>query len=162
FCNHAGISAELQGSQAAMRRTRATAGQLQTEARRPLEGVNARTGDGRVALATCAEVAGREEDDLRVIETLARRGIEGVHVAWDDPDVDWASFRLVVVRSTWDYPPRRGAFLTWAAALPQVLNPAPILRWNTDKRYLAELAAAGLPVVPTRFLKPSADFEAPP
>jgi glutathione synthase/RimK-type ligase-like ATP-grasp enzyme len=129
---------------------------------RILEGVNARTGEGRVALATCAEVAGREEDDLRVIDALARRGIEAVHAAWDDPAVDWSSFHLVVVRSTWDYPPRHSAFLTWAESLPCVLNPAPILRWNTDKRYLAELAAAGLPVIPTRFLEASADFEPPP
>jgi glutathione synthase/RimK-type ligase-like ATP-grasp enzyme len=115
-----------------------------------------------VALATCAEVAGREADDLRVIDALSRRGIAAVHTAWDDPAVDWSSFALVVVRSTWDYPQRRDAFLTWAEALPAVLNPAPILRWNTDKRYLDELAAAGLPVIPTRFLEPSAGFEPPP
>jgi glutathione synthase/RimK-type ligase-like ATP-grasp enzyme len=42
-----------------------------------------------------------------------------------------------------------------------VLNPLPILRWNTDKRYLADLAAAGLPVIPTRFLASDDDFEAP-
>ncbi|HEV8632517.1 MAG TPA: hypothetical protein VGV61_19540 [Thermoanaerobaculia bacterium] len=33
-------------------------------------------------------------------------------------------------------------------------NPAAVLAWNTDKRYLRELAAAGVIVVPTTFLAP--------
>ena len=33
--------------------------------------------------------------------------------------------------------------------MPRLVNPADVVRWNTDKRYLAELAAAGVPVVPT-------------
>jgi glutathione synthase/RimK-type ligase-like ATP-grasp enzyme len=117
---------------------------------------------GPVALATCAAVAGTEEDDLRVIETLGRRGIVAIHAVWNDPKVDWRSFRLVVVRSTWDYIERRSAFLTWADKLPRVFNPAPVLRWNTDKHYLADLAKAGLPVISTRFLAPGDTFKLPP
>ena len=33
------------------------------------------------------------------------------------------------------------------------LNPVPLLRWNSDKRYLEELGRAGLSVVPTRFVE---------
>jgi hypothetical protein len=58
------------------------------------------------------------------------------------------------VRSTWDYVEGRDAFLDWARAVPRLANPAPVLAWNTDKRYLAELAEAGLPVGPTTFLAP--------
>jgi hypothetical protein len=87
-----------------------------------------------VAIATCAEVVGRESDDLRVIEALRRRGVAAVHAVWDDSEVDWPAFSLGVIRSTWDYPERRGAFLAWAKQLRKVLNPFPILRWNTDKR----------------------------
>lgn len=115
-----------------------------------------------VALATCVDVVGREPDDLHVIEALRRRDVKAVHVVWNDPGVDWSSFGLVVVRSTWDYSERRDEFLAWAEALPKVLNPAPLLRWNTDKRYLDELAKAGLPVIPTRFLAPGDGFEPPP
>jgi glutathione synthase/RimK-type ligase-like ATP-grasp enzyme len=115
-----------------------------------------------VAIATCAEVVGRESDDLRVIEALRRRGAAAVHAVWDDPEVDWPSFALVVIRSTWDYPERRDEFLAWAKELRRVLNPWPILRWNTDKRYLDDLARAGLPVIPTRFLEPDDAFEPPP
>ncbi len=116
---------------------------------------------GPVALATCAAVAGREKDDLQVIQTLRQRGVDAVHVCWDDPAVDWATFGLVVVRSTWDYARRRAQFLNWAEKLPRVLNSADLLRWNTDKHYLQELARAGLPVIPTSFLEPG-DRWAPP
>ena len=33
-----------------------------------------------------------------------------------------------------------------------LLNPPAVLRWSTDKRYLAELASAGVPIVPTSFI----------
>jgi glutathione synthase/RimK-type ligase-like ATP-grasp enzyme len=114
-----------------------------------------------VAIATCLRYAGQAKEDLAVIDALRRRGIEAVHAAWDDPQVDWPAFDLVVVRSPWDYPERPDDFLDWARRLRRVLNPFSVLRWNTDKRYLGDLAAAGLPVIPTRFLGPGDDFEVP-
>jgi len=59
-----------------------------------------------LAIASCAQFAGTEREDLQVIAALRRRGIETAHAAWDDGAVDWSSFDLVVVRSTWDYPSR--------------------------------------------------------
>jgi hypothetical protein len=70
-------------------------------------------------------------------------------VRWDDPAVDWASFDLAVVRSCWDYAWRLEEFLGWADTVPELRNPAEVLRWNTDKVYLRDLERAGLPVVPT-------------
>jgi hypothetical protein len=76
-------------------------------------------------------------------------------VIWDDPAVDWSAFDLVVVRSTWDYTDRRDDFVAWAERLGErIVNPPEVIRWNTDKRYLADLEAAGLPIVPTRFVGP--------
>ncbi len=74
---------------------------------------------------------------------------------------DGSGYDLVVVRSTWDYVPRREAFLAWAARCPRLVNPAPVLAWNTDKQYLAELAAAGVAVVPTVYVRPG-EVYAPP
>lgn len=115
----------------------------------------------RIALATCAEVPELDADGPGLIEALARRGVEAVPAVWDDPGVAWESFDLVVCCSTWDYAERRDVFLGWAEALPRVLNAPGILRWNTDKRYLLELAAAGVPVVSTRLLEPGDPFRAP-
>jgi hypothetical protein len=108
-----------------------------------------------VALATCRE-AWREDDDAApLLEALAATGVTASLQVWDDPDVDWSAHDLVVVRSTWDYVPRRAEFLAWAErveAVTALANPAEVLRWNTDKRYLADLAHLGVPVVPTTFL----------
>jgi hypothetical protein len=67
----------------------------------------------------------------------------------------------VVVRSTWDYTGRREEFLEWAAVVPSLANPADVLAWHTAKRYLAGLADAGVPVVPTTFVAPGEAFEVP-
>ena len=77
---------------------------------------------------------------------------------WDDAGVDWRGFDLVVVRSTWDYPARRDEFLVWAASVPRILNSPEVLRWNTDKRYLAAL---GPQTIPTNFLEPGGPFVVP-
>jgi hypothetical protein len=82
---------------------------------------------------------------------------------WADPAVDWASADAVVVRSTWDYAPRREDFLAWANEVQhrtRLFNPAAVLTWNTDKRYLADLADAGLPVVPTVWADEPSDVDA--
>jgi glutathione synthase/RimK-type ligase-like ATP-grasp enzyme len=79
---------------------------------------------------------------------LARVGVDAEVVSWD-ADVDWSDYDGVAIRSTWDYVERLDEFLAWADSVPRLANPASIIRWNTDKRYLAELAARAVPVVPT-------------
>jgi glutathione synthase/RimK-type ligase-like ATP-grasp enzyme len=116
----------------------------------------------RVALATCAALPAGDEDFPALIEALAALGIASEAAVWDDPAVDLSAFDLVLPRSTWDYAERRDAFLSWARSLPRVLNPVETLEWNTDKeRYLGDLAAAGVPVVPTRFVPPGVELEPP-
>ena len=115
----------------------------------------------RVALATCAEIPELEPDDRLLLPALAAHGIDGVPAVWDDGSVDWDAFDLVVLRSTWDYAERRDEFLAWARSLRRVENPVPLLEWNTDKRYLEQLAAAGVPIVPTRFIPPGEPFVPP-
>ncbi len=107
-----------------------------------------------VALVTCAALPELDEDDRLVLAPLAALGIDVTIAVWDDPSVDWSSFDLVVSRNPWDYPEKLDAFRAWAASVPRLRNPAQVLAWNTDKSYLGELAAAGLPVVETAFLAP--------
>jgi len=86
-------------------------------------------------------------------DELARRGIDARWVRWDDAGADWSAARVVAVRSTWDYEWRLEEFLAWTesveAAGAALLNGAEVFRWNTDKRYLVELAGRGVPVVPS-------------
>jgi glutathione synthase/RimK-type ligase-like ATP-grasp enzyme len=95
-----------------------------------------------------------DEDEQELVAALTSAGHEPVWATWDDAAVDWAAFDLTVVRSTWDYHSRRDEYVAWAERVPHLHNPAPVLSWNTDKRYLTDLREAGLPVVPTIFCPP--------
>ncbi|MFJ6660285.1 RimK family alpha-L-glutamate ligase [Streptomyces sp. NPDC091377] len=120
----------------------------------------------RIALVTSRPGADVVADpDLPVLlEALRAAGAEAQGVAWDDPDVDWGGFDLAVIRSTWDYSWRAAEFLDWAercGRATRLANPAQIVRWNVDKRYLGDLAAAGIPTVPTRYLAPGEPADLP-
>ncbi len=117
-------------------------------------------GHSRVALVTCAEFPDLWEDDHPLRDALTARGVTVRAERWD-ADVDWSQFDLTVLRSPWDYTSRRDDFVAWAQTVPHLANPADIVAWNTDKRYLAELAAAGVPVTPTTFLGPDQPFVLP-
>ena len=105
----------------------------------------------RIALATCAEYAQGIDEEQELARLLGADW-----VVWDDPAVAWEAYDRVVVRSTWDCSARPEAFAAWFFALPDVRNPAEVLRFGLDKAYLGELAEAGLPVVATTFLAPGA------
>jgi glutathione synthase/RimK-type ligase-like ATP-grasp enzyme len=116
----------------------------------------------RVALACCAELPELDDDDRLLLAPLAARGVQAVPRVWDDPVATWDDVDLVVLRETWDYPERHVDFLAWLDAIPvPVANPVPLVRWNTDKRYLADLAAAGAPVVPTALVAPGGEAVLP-
>lgn len=114
-----------------------------------------------VALVTAAAAEGLDEDLPALLDAMAG---DAVAVNWDDPTVDWSGFELAVIRSTWDYTTRREEFLTWAdrvGRLTRLEHPAEVLAWNTDKRYLADLGAAGVKVVPTTFVAPGEEVDLP-
>lgn len=115
----------------------------------------------RVALVTCGELAELDPDERLVIPALAARNVRAEPVVWDDPSADWASYDLAIVRSAWDYVDRRDDFLRWARSVPRLVNPAAVLEWNTDKRYLRDLAAAGVAVVPTEWFEPGDEVTLP-
>lgn len=120
----------------------------------------------RIALVTCRPGPEVSVDrDLPVlVEALRGAGADAVAVEWDRAGVDWGGFDLAVIRSTWDYSWRAAEFVGWAEACgkaTRLANPADVVRWNVDKRYLGELAAAGVPVVPTRYVAPGEAVELP-
>ena len=108
----------------------------------------------RVALATYAAAPRLAPDDQLLVPALAALGIDAVPAVWSDPSVAWKSFDAIVIRSCWDYHRRYDEFLRWLDALDvrgcRVWNSTTIVRWNSNKRYLVDLAARGVPTVPTR------------
>lgn len=114
----------------------------------------------RIAFVTAIVSAALDEDMSPLLAACARAGLTAEVRAWDDFTVSWSRYDAVVVRSPWDYHTRLPEFLRWCERVDRVstlLNPLPVLRWNTDKHYLADLAAQGVAVVPTRFVEPDVE-----
>ena len=118
----------------------------------------------RIAIATCPRYPALPPDERLLVRALAERGVEAVPATWHDPAVRWEAFAAVIIRSTWDYHERHAEFLGWIGRLESLgvptWNPPPLLRWNSEKTYLADLSAAGIPVTPTRFATGDASLEA--
>ena len=117
----------------------------------------------RIALVTARAARGTDYDMAPLLDALRIAGADAHEIDWDDDAIDWGRFDLALLRSTWDYFERLPEFLDWAARVAErtrLVNPLAVLRWNTDKHYLAELARAGVPVVPSTFLEPHDDVAA--
>ena len=111
----------------------------------------------RIALVTARAALALDEDLPPLVAALQSEGVDVDTPSWDDAAVDWAGYDLAVLRSTWDYVDRIDEFLAWAdrcAELTRLVNSPAVVRWNTDKHYLLDLARAGVPVVPSRFVGP--------
>ena len=91
---------------------------------------------------------------------LAAAGADVSPVVWSEP-FEAAAFDLVLPLVAWGY---HKHFDRWLQVLDRleeqgarVQNPIPLLRWNSDKAYLAELYEKGVPVVPTEVADPLDD-----
>lgn len=91
-----------------------------------------------------------------LLPALERAGVTGRPVGWGT-SLDAAEWDGAVIRTATDYvdDPRR--FLDWCAETARripLANPPDVLAWNSDKRYLRDLAEAGIATVPTLWLGP--------
>ena len=113
-----------------------------------------------IVLVTAAAARNLDEDLGPLDAAMRAAGVAPSIIEWDDEAIDWSAFGLTVLRSTWDYSTRLPEFLRWIDRIsPQttLVNPREVVRWNTDKHYLAQLANAGVPVVPSTFVEPGED-----
>lgn len=105
-----------------------------------------------IAFLTMHSLAGFECDDELMVAPLLQRGIEVVFVPWRQP-TDWTAFQAVIVRSPWDYQTHCAEFLAVLRTIDRsgtpLWNPLLLMEWNLHKSYLLELAAQGIPIVPT-------------
>jgi O-ureido-D-serine cyclo-ligase len=113
-----------------------------------------------IALITAAAARDLDDDLPPLIAALQDAGIDASAVDWYDGAVDWSRFDLALLRSTWDYTERPAEFLAWidrAAKSTRIANPPAVVRWNSDKHYLADLEHAGIPIVSSTFVEPAED-----
>lgn len=113
-----------------------------------------------IALISARAARDLDEDLPPLVAALRGGGADVRVVDWDDDSVEWKDYDIAVLRSTWDYSMRLAEFLQWServSGLTRLVNPLPVVRWNTDKHYLAALASAGVPTVPGDFVEPGQD-----
>ena len=108
-----------------------------------------------VAIASCQVLPEPDRDQAPLLDALRAAGLRAEVLAWDDAAADFSSARLTLLRSTWNYAERPEHFTDWltrAASASALWNPLPVVRWNLHKRYLLDLARAGVPVTPTHLV----------
>ena len=91
----------------------------------------------------------REERAL--VPALSALGFEAQLVPWT-ADQDWSAYQAVVIRETWDYHLHLPEFLAALERIDReavIWNALDLVRWNSDKGYLLDLADQGVRVVPT-------------
>jgi glutathione synthase/RimK-type ligase-like ATP-grasp enzyme len=107
----------------------------------------------RVGFVTCARWPEISASDALAARALQARGVAVVPLPWNAPGPDPAGLEALLLRSNWDYHFTPAAFSAWLDDIERagrrVWNPPALVRWNLTKRYLVELAAAGLPAVET-------------
>jgi hypothetical protein len=112
-------------------------------------------------IATCRVLPEVDTDEAMLSDALAAGGFDAQLVAWDDPAADWDAPIATVIRSTWNYVHNIHGFLAWvdrASASGPLWNAPHIVRGNLRKRYLLELAARGVAVVPTVLVEPGGEL----
>ncbi|MDE1467722.1 ATP-grasp domain-containing protein [Aurantiacibacter sp. D1-12] len=118
----------------------------------------------RIGFLACAETlpGGKDrrgdafEHDLQVEAlrpALASQGLNLVEIDWRAPIEEFDGCALVLLGTAWDYQDHQAEFLARLEELEArgiiICNPPDVVRWNSDKRYLAQLAEAGVSTVPT-------------
>ena len=107
----------------------------------------------RLAVATSPELPAIQPDDRALAIALAAAGVECTVCVWSDPAIAWSAFDAVLIRTVWDYFKRHAGFVEWLDQLDRIgiptINDSALLRWNSDKRYLIELARHGVDIIPT-------------
>ena len=85
-------------------------------------------------------------------EALEKAGFDVNPIVWSEP-FDASRYDLILPLVAWGYHKHFDRWMTVLARLEsegaRVQNPVELLRWNSDKQYLAELYEKGVPVVPT-------------
>ncbi len=110
----------------------------------------------RIALVTSSELPHADHDLVPLAHACEALGISTETCCWEDTAIDWGSFDIALIRSTWNYVARMTEFERWLACVDtrtRLLNPLPAIRWNMHKKYLLEIHRAGIPVVPTELVE---------
>ena len=113
----------------------------------------------RIALVTCSKYPNLTESDRVLATALAANGAKVSAIDWREHG-DWSEFSVAVVRSTWDYHLHANEFnvsVDQVERATALINSPALLRWNSNKRYLLDLAKRHVRVLPCLVVRPGAE-----
>ncbi|TKB45725.1 ATP-grasp domain-containing protein [Thalassotalea mangrovi] len=106
-----------------------------------------------VAILSMANLDDFEVYDELLDEPFLNAGWQTHTVDWHDKNINWSKFDVVLIRSPWDYQQYEQEFIdvleTIEASSARLENDMTTVRWNINKKYLAELQQKHVAIVPT-------------
>lgn len=109
----------------------------------------------KVGLLTSKKFISALEEDRLLLEDLQAQNINAVQVVWDNGEIDFKTFDLIIVRAVWDYFKRFKEFSGWLdfaeSEKANILNAPAIIRENINKLYLKKLSNDGVSIIPSLF-----------
>jgi glutathione synthase/RimK-type ligase-like ATP-grasp enzyme len=109
----------------------------------------------RIVLVTAKHIPQGDKDTSRLMELIRNRGWSADLLIWNDPKVNWEQYDIVFLHTAWDYILHAEEFGKWVQRLSShvsFVNPADLVLWNMDKRYLFDLQAKGIPLPNTKYV----------
>ena len=88
-------------------------------------------------------------------DPFSEKGMSVIDVDWADKSIDWSRFEAAIIGTTWDYWDHHDAFIETLQHIERetlLLNSSSLVRWNSHKGYLRDLAAKGAKLIPTLWL----------
>lgn len=105
----------------------------------------------KIALLTTKDLEDHILDEDRLEKALETYDeVQFEYIPWS-ADVDWSTYDMVVIRTTWDYTKKPKEFLKALETIKnsgaKLFNPYSLVSWNIDKIYLKSLLEKGVSVV---------------
>ena len=111
----------------------------------------------QIAIVTSSKNPRLSDSSMRLVRALERKGYTVTSFPWDRRNKQ-EPYAALLPLECWNYHLHRQEFLGWLEERKnegiRILNPVPIIRWNTDKTYLLELEKSGIPIIPTAIIRP--------
>ncbi|HCD9234943.1 RimK family alpha-L-glutamate ligase [Elizabethkingia anophelis] len=102
------------------------------------------------------------DEDTDLLNFLKEKGFDINLVIWNDNNINWTDYDVVIIKSPWDYHEHVIEFSNWLDSLHKlhikVLNPVDTIKWNSNKHYLKDISNQGLPVIRTEYLSKGNEF----
>ena len=111
----------------------------------------------QIAYVTHGGDTGTDPDIPLALAAFANAGMQAATVSWDDNDMLWDAFDVILMGPGSRLAGRRQEFLRWARDVEdqaELVNPAVTLARNTDLTYLRDLQSGGIATVDTVWLEP--------